>query len=58
MDTNYTFPILKDNLSTIALTHNQLLHTLLTQHLILYLSFVQEWVINKNMQLVHVPTFD
>jgi len=46
-----------DNLSTVALAHNPAMHYK-TKHIELDLFFVQEKVIGKHVQVVHVPAAD
>nr|KYP49490.1 Copia protein [Cajanus cajan] len=49
--------ILSDNMSTVALAHNPVLHTR-TKHMELYLFFVHEKVTAKKLQVVHVTSID
>ena len=51
----FTRPLVHcDNMSTISLTHNPVLHAC-TKHMELDLFFVREKVLNKQLQVVHVP---
>jgi len=44
-------------MSTVALAHNPVLHSR-TKHMDLDLSFVGEKVLEKRIQVVHVPTIE
>lgn len=55
--TRSTPTIFCDNLNTIALSHNLVLHTR-TKHMELNLLFVQERVVSKLLNVVHVPAND
>ena len=46
-----------DNMSTVALAHNPVLHSR-TKHMELDLFFVREKVLEKRIQVVHVPAID
>lgn len=46
-----------DNMSTAALAHNPVLHSR-TKHMELDLFFVREKVMEKSLQVIHVPTDD
>ena len=46
-----------DNLSTVALAHNPVMHSE-TKHMELDLFFVREKVLEKQLQVVHVPAID
>jgi len=49
--------ILCDNTSTVSLAHNPVLHSR-TKHMELDLFFVREKVLNKKLDVVHVPAMD
>jgi histone deacetylase 1/2 len=44
-----------DNMSTVALTHNPILHTR-TKHMEMDIFFVREKVLNKSLTVLHVPS--
>jgi len=46
-----------DNQSTIALTHNHVLHTR-TKHTELDIFFVREKVLNQSLYVTHIPAID
>ncbi|MCH84337.1 copia-type polyprotein [Trifolium medium] len=46
-----------DNQSTVAMAHNPVLHAR-TKHIEINLFFVREKVLNKQLEVVHIPDID